>query len=120
MLIFFHKQNLRDYISFDFIFRSQYHSVDGALNILSAIPTEGKDHPPHQKKKKDGVLGMIRNCVWWYGTSSGVLASVKYLFIGITHSSNPDTLQIIIFLVAVVVVVVVVVVVLVVVVVFYS
>ncbi len=41
---------------------------------------------------------------------------MKYLFIGITHSSDPDTLQIIIFLVAVVVVVVLVVVV----VVFYS
>ena len=74
MLIFFHKQNLRDYISFDFIFRSQYHSVDGALNILSAIPTEGKDHPPHQKKKKRWCLGndtklclMVWNQFWSFG-----------------------------------------------------
>ena len=32
--------------------------------------------PPPQKK--DGVLGMTLNCIWWWGSNSGDLRSVHY------------------------------------------
>ena len=43
-----------------------------------------KTFPPLKK----GVLSMILNCNWWWGSSSGVLRNVKYSFLAITSCST--------------------------------
>ena len=38
-------------------------------------------------------MGMILNCIWWFGLTSGDLRSVEYPFIGFTsRSTNLDLL----------------------------
>ena len=34
--------------------------------------------------KKGGILGMILDCIWWWGSTPGTLRSVGYFFIAIT------------------------------------
>ena len=41
--------------------------------------------PPHPPTI---VLCMILNCIWWWGSSSGALGNVEYLFIAITPKST--------------------------------
>ena len=38
--------------------------------------------------KIKGILGMTVNCIWWWGSSSGALRSVKFSFITITPGST--------------------------------
>ena len=33
-------------------------------------------------------LGMILNCIWWWGSNPGVLENMEYLFIAITSRST--------------------------------
>ena len=53
---------------------------------------QGDKTPPHTHThtKRWGVLGMILNHILWWGSSSGDMESVKYLFITITPKVNAD------------------------------
>ena len=41
-------------------------------------------------KKKEGVLDIILDCIWWWGSSSGDLGSVVYHFLAITPRYASD------------------------------
>ena len=47
---------------------------------------EYTDYPLQESKtpSKRGVLGMTRNCTWWWDSSSGAQESVEYSFLAVT------------------------------------
>ena len=51
------------------------------LRICWLYSCSGVRLPP---EKKGSVLSMTLNCIWWFGSSSGALGSVEYIFISIT------------------------------------